>query len=343
MNRALASVQQVERIEAIEGARRIEVAVVLGWRVVVSKGQLKPGDKVVYFEVDTLLPEDNPAFSALQNHGQKTIAIGGREVRGHVLRTMKLRGQVSQGLVMPLSELGLHEGEVAVGENLTQRLGVYKYKEPTPVASNIIGRFDTRFCPKTDSTRLQSLAKRWEAIKQMRWLPTVKVDGTSRTIVLSEEGVRIFSRNWEIDASDAGLQVAKDWGIVDSLTPGMAVQFELAGPGIQGNRLKLSKQRPFVFALWLNNDKVPYANWPRPLKEASVRVLDEAEFAPRGELLGFVDFVSEKLKHSAEGGLPDEGVVYHLVDNCGLELPRRIEGLKNFKVINSNYLLKHKI
>lgn len=73
-NRKLVSVQEITNIEPIEGADRIEVARILGWRVVVGKDMhLKPGDRVAYFETDSLLPAYDPRYKAFQARGQKTI------------------------------------------------------------------------------------------------------------------------------------------------------------------------------------------------------------------------------------------------------------------------------
>lgn len=106
-NRKLVSVQEITNIEPIEGADRIEVARILGWRVVVGKDMhLKPGDRVAYFETDSLLPAYDPRYKAFQARGQKTMIVGSMEITGHVLRTMKLRGVYSQGLIMRLDELG---------------------------------------------------------------------------------------------------------------------------------------------------------------------------------------------------------------------------------------------
>lgn len=106
-SRKLVSVQEITNIEPIEGADRIEVARILGWRVVVGKDMgLKPGDRVAYFETDSLLPAYDPRYKSFQARGQKTMIVGSKEVTGHVLRTVKLRGVYSQGLIMRLDELG---------------------------------------------------------------------------------------------------------------------------------------------------------------------------------------------------------------------------------------------
>ena len=85
----------------------------------------QPGMKAVYFETDTLLPETNPHFASFQNHGQKSVVVNGATVKGHVLRTRKLRGVVSQGLLMSLEELGL-DASLPVGTDVTNMVGIHK-------------------------------------------------------------------------------------------------------------------------------------------------------------------------------------------------------------------------
>lgn len=113
--RKLASVQVIQDLTPIPNADRIETAHVLGWEAVVKKGEYKAGDKCVYIEIDSLLPEDNPAFDFLKDSKGKIERI----------RTKKLRGQISQGLVMPMSILPEdHE----VGDDVTKLLKIKKWE-----------------------------------------------------------------------------------------------------------------------------------------------------------------------------------------------------------------------
>lgn len=209
-SRKLVSVQEITNIEPIEGADRIEVARILGWRVVVGKDMhLKPGDRVAYFETDSLLPAYDPRYKAFQARGQKTMIVGSMEITGHVLRTMKLRGVYSQGLIMRLDELGFRYTP-AVGTDITDKANVLKYEEPLPMGGAQIGRFDAP-CSKSDAPRLQTLTDHWDEIKTLKAVPTVKVDGTSTTLSMDERGqVHVYSRNWELDPMSSNMRLAKD-------------------------------------------------------------------------------------------------------------------------------------
>ena len=125
MNRKLASIQKIWKIEPIDGADLLELAHVLGWQIVIKKDQFKEGDDAVYFEIDSFLPV-RPEFEFLRATSYKKTDLMGEGFR---LRTLKLRGQISQGLLMPLSEFPeLTEAVYHVGDDVTDILGVRKWE-----------------------------------------------------------------------------------------------------------------------------------------------------------------------------------------------------------------------
>src|SRR6187402_3308439 len=165
MERKLVSIQVIEGIAPIEGADNIMQARVMGWTVVVKKGEFAPGDRCVFFEIDSVLP-DGPAWSEFMRP------------RGFRVRTVKLRGVLSQGLALPVSILG---GEVpAVGIDIRDRLGVVKYEPVLPDAREVLGPFPGRV-PKTDEIRLQSALGVLGEIAGRDFFVTTKCDGTSAT------------------------------------------------------------------------------------------------------------------------------------------------------------------
>ena len=125
--RKLAHIEIIEALNPIEGADKIEVAQVLGWQCVVKKGEFKVGDKVIFVEVDSVMP-DKPEYDFLRD----------RKFR---IRTIKLKGQVSQGLVLPLSTLDSYVKEkgglkfikpaLEPGDDVTNYLGITKYLSPS--------------------------------------------------------------------------------------------------------------------------------------------------------------------------------------------------------------------
>ena len=66
--RELAYVVKIDNIIPIDGADRVEQAVVGGWHIMVRKGQFKAGDKAVYFEIDSKVPQREPYMFLADKH-----------------------------------------------------------------------------------------------------------------------------------------------------------------------------------------------------------------------------------------------------------------------------------
>ena len=122
--RKMASVQVIWKVEPIEDADRIELGHVMGWQCVVNKGVFKPMDKGVYFEIDSYLPVD-PRFEFLRAGSYKNSQIMGE---GFKIKTMKFRGQISQGLFLPLSQFPEIPEDAEIGTDVTELLHVKKWE-----------------------------------------------------------------------------------------------------------------------------------------------------------------------------------------------------------------------
>jgi RNA ligase (TIGR02306 family) len=203
--RKLASIQTVNAVEPIPNADAIEKIRVLGWWVVSKKGEHKPGDTIVYCEIDSLLPE-RPEFEFLRASSFKPAradpAGGPGLPAGFRIKTVKLRGQVSQGICFPLSILP----EVAPteeGSDVTGLLGVLKWEPPLPVGmgGKVKGQFPG-FLPKTDETRVQVLEPVLLRHRGKTFYVTEKLDGTSCTAFVRQGEFGICSRNLWMDEAD---------------------------------------------------------------------------------------------------------------------------------------------
>ena len=106
--RKLVSIQTIDDIQPIENADNIEVALVGGWNIVIRKGEFKKGDKAFYFEIDSMLPLEDERFSFLEPRGKKEQ----NGILYHRLKTAKLRGQISQGLLFPLNIWNKEDGNL---------------------------------------------------------------------------------------------------------------------------------------------------------------------------------------------------------------------------------------
>lgn len=233
MERKLVSIQRIERVDPIPGADQIAKARVLGWDVVVKKDEMREGDLCVFFEIDSVLPAGEAWAEFLRP-------------RGFRVKTMRLRGVLSQGLALPTSIL---EDEVpAVGTDVRERLGVVKLELPVPTGGEVAGPFPAGV-PKTDEIRLQSALGVLDEIRGLPFAITTKLDGTSTTFHVDEGGVlSACSRNWALAKGDsAPWRIAERHRLAEVIPRQMAVQGELCGPGIQKNRLGLAGVAWFVF------------------------------------------------------------------------------------------------
>lgn len=236
--RNLASIQKIRALDPIPDADAIERATVLGWQLVVKKGEYKIGDLVVYCEIDSILP-DKPEFEFLKSRGMR-------------IRTIRLRGQVSQGICFPLSILP--DGfEIKEGADCTEALNIIKYEPPIPanLSGKVKGKFPS-FIPKTDETRVQVLQKVLTKYKGEKCYVTEKVDGSSATFFINNGEFGVCSRNLELleDDENSFWKVARQMDIENklrSLNANIAIQGELVGEGIQSNKLKLRGQTIMMF------------------------------------------------------------------------------------------------
>lgn len=242
--RKLASVREITEIALIEGADRIELAIVDGWKCVVKKAEFESGERVVYCEIDSFLPV-RPEFEFLRKSSFKKMG----DDDGFRLRTIKLRGQISQGLVLPVSVL---DRDAELGEDVTAELGIRKYEPPIPacLTGNVAGSFPASIA-KTDEERIQNLAADYSSYSGKDFFITEKIDGTSFTAFFDGE-FGVCGRNWQYaeDQKNSYWQMASQLDLqpkLASLNRRLAIQGELIGPGIQKNRYKLKEQELYVF------------------------------------------------------------------------------------------------
>lgn len=257
--RKLASIQTVSELLPIEGADAIELAKMQdnAWQCVVKKGELKVGDLAVYMEIDSLLPvRDEFAFMA--SRGTKTMADGSV---GYRLKTVKLRGALSQGLLLPWSAFPtLQAFAVAPGDDMTELLGVKLFEGP--VAASLAGEAKGSFpgfIRKTDQERIQNMPWALEAFADMGFEVTIKMDGSSGTFFFNEGEFGVCSRNLNLKDTEGNRFwcIARQYSIEEKLKKfheltgrNLAIQGEVVGEGIQKNRDKIKGHKLFVFDMW---------------------------------------------------------------------------------------------
>lgn len=341
--RKIVQLKQVDQVLPIEGADAIEQVALGGWKVVTKKGEFAQGDTVLYFEVDSFLPEAVPAFAFLAARGRKEVSDptkeGDEKVAGHVLRTAKLRGAISQGLVLPPAEVGLtsEATQDEVDEKMAT-LGVFKYEPSLPNTGAIIGTF-LEGVQKTDSERVQNLTDGFlQSLDPQEWFATEKVDGMSTTIKRTETGIRIFSRAWEVsfDENTAYGRAVTQYNLPAIMPVGSVIQAETFGQGIQKNPLKINGIGLQVFSVSLP-DGMEVSDFPEFAKFLADHKVPHYDMALPRTVDAAIEQVNG-LKSIINPQVNAEGVVWW--NKNGTRFPE-LGDRANFKAINNKYLLKH--
>ena len=233
--RKMASVQRVLEKKSIVLADLIEAYRVNGWWVVDKKDAYEVGDLVVYCEVDSWIPHTLAPFLTKPGHSPREY-LG---VKGERLRTVKLKGQLSQGLLLPLVEDNSEEGQ-----DFSEILGVIKWEDTRYMANmDARGNFPD-FIPKTDQERVQNLDRTLEKYFGQSFEVTVKRDGSSLTAFVNGEESGVCSRNINLKETE----YSAFWAAANSLSlipkilstgRNLALQGELMSQKIQGNYEKV--------------------------------------------------------------------------------------------------------
>lgn len=271
--RRLATVRRIDAISPIENSDFLELAAVDGWNVVVSKKENhKVGDLVVYCETDSLLPIW-PEFNFLEKSSLRKMPTTEGHRTGYRLRTIKLRGQISEGLIIPLHQdnagagfwwldiesQGIHT-PVYEGDEVTDLLGIIKW-EPVmhaSLAGRAKGNFP-HFLVKTDSERIENFFKYFKKdYSSHEWEVTTKLDGSSFTAYYHEGVFGVCSRNLDLIETDGNSfwiaarknKLPEKMASMAADIGDFAIQAELMGPGLQGNREELKELEIFVFDIY---------------------------------------------------------------------------------------------
>lgn len=261
--RELATIRKIDSIRPIVGADAIEAAVLGGWVVVVKKGEYQPGDLAIYCEIDSWVPHTLAPFLSKGNEPREFNGV-----KGERLRSVKLRGQISQGLLLPVTTgiggftfIKDSAGETLIvneGDNVTDALGIQKWEAPISpqLAGEVQGAFPG-YIPKTDEERIQNLTCEfigWKA-QNLTWEVSEKLEGSSMTVYVRDEDQGVCSRNldlkrnpnntlWAVAIRDQLIEKIRSTG------RNLALQGELIGPGIQDNIYKLKAHEFRVYKIY---------------------------------------------------------------------------------------------
>lgn len=348
----LASAQIIKSLRPIPNADNIEVAEVLGWEVVVKKGEFKAGDLVCYIQIDTVVPE-KPEFEFLRE-------------RSFRVRTIKLRKQISQGLIVPLPNWPI--GKIKEGDDLTEAVGVKKFEKETHVLYEKQRKpkslwekflykhlyrwfpslrrksrlpFPTHIVSITDEERIQNMPHMLDAYKGRPFVIAEKLDGSSITIIherdfLRRSILRVCSRRFELlDKENEFVRVVTDTNFKEYIlklvrwydTDDIVVQGEYIGKP-QGNRYEVENQIK-LFNLYVNGKRI---NQDMFYVVCGLLHIPVCPFIARIEL----DHTLPEVIAMAEG--PSR--LNKMVEREGLVF-RCIEDNFSFKAISNKYLINN--
>lgn len=371
MERSLAHIEVISALSAIDGADKIEVANVLGWQCVVKKGEFNVGDKIIYCEVDSVMPE-KPEYEFLRD----------RKFR---IKTIKLRGQISQGLVLPfanLTKIGKAMYSYNIGDDVTELLGITKYLSPSEreesnkveINQNKLTKFMKRYSwfrriflskkqksgfpywvSKTDEERIQNIPQVLEQFKDCEVYVTEKIDYQSATFTgkmvprynnfldkLCSKKYKfvVCSRNLTTnDKNSLYWKIAEKYDIEKILkeNPTLTIQGEQGDAKIQGNKYGIKEPTMWVFNI-IDHEKNYHYNW-EDIKafctKYDLKFVPELRFNIKLSALGSTvqELVEFSKGKSVLADIPREGVVIRCIENGKKVL--------SFKAINPDFLLKY--
>lgn len=340
--RIMARIVRIDDITPIPDADVIVAASVGGWKVVVKKDEFSVGELAIFCEIDSWIPT---VIASFLSKGKEPSVYNG--VKGEKLRTIRLKKQLSQGLLLPttvLTQDGVNGKEYPFieGSDVSELLNIQKYE--APVHASLTGVIKGNFpsvIPKTDQQRIQNLSTELEfwKEKEFTWEISEKIDGSSMTVYLLDSEFGVCSRNfdlkrdennslWKVAIRDGFEQVLRDYG------HDIAIQGEIIGSNINGNIYKMNNHEYYIFDIY--DIKVGRYFTPTERKEFVTKYnLKHVPVFKSNATLGTMT----ELLQGAEGksvmgdinGPEREGLVYKC-NECGA----------SFKVISNNFLLKSK-
>lgn len=375
--RQLASIQTITALTPIEGADRIEAATILGWNCVVKKGEFNVGEHVVYFEIDSIIPEEILKKAGLWDEEKNKGRLGRKN--GDVLTTRKFKGSIAQGLVLPFQILLSPDIKITEGMDLTEILGIEKYEKYVEIdnangtpnrkrgwrykltqklkpaiffLSKYIPYFEKfigsggpfpHYITKTDQTRIQNLTPEWHMLSEFDYEITEKMEGTSSTYFYNKGDYGMCSRNLRLSNNDEkhfGV-IQKKYDIFKKLKKfkqNIAIQGEIIGPGIQGNYYNLSEVRLKIFDIYLIDEQ----RYALPFERYGL--LKKIGFSSEDQvpLLSMSEYAPKgKTVQEILDMADKKSLINPKVDREGI-VYKSLKSQRSFKAISNSYLLKQK-
>ena len=347
----VASIQKITNLRPHPNADALELVDILGWQVVVKKGEFKEGDLCVYIATDSIV-EERPEYEFLRkNHFR--------------IRPVKLRQQPSNGIVFPLDILGefdvdvdcmgsntftkngksLYLQDLTPGYDVSEWVGAKHYEKPIPaqLAGKVIGYLPA-FIRKTDEQNIRSCPEILTELNGLPYYISRKDDGSSGTFFAHSDENGVCSRNLQLAEDDVNgfWRMAKKYDIFtkirDTFGTDYAVQGEVVGPGVNGNNLGLTELDLHIFNvialrtgeyLPLDTLKGCTASWSIPM----VTIIEE------GDSFGYElhELISLANAQTYPNDKPAEGIVIRPKKYTRTSIDKMAWNALSGKIINENY------
>lgn len=344
--RKLASIERIHAIEPIKDADNIELAHVLGWQCVVNKGQFKRLDTAVYFEIDSFLPI-RPEFEFLRS---SSYAVNPFLGEGFRLKTKKFRGQISQGLLLPVSSFKEIPEGIEVGTNVAALLGVQQWQqeERATTGGTTIGSLPASI-PHTDETRVQSKPELIDQFANYEYYISTKMDGSSHSISVDSNGFHVTGHNYEYKddgcnsfynfVNKRGYRSKIEEFAVKNKLASLTIQGEFCAPGIQGNRLRLNAPEWYVFTVMENGKRVGLNRMTEICSQLCLTMVPIEEVGnDLPSKYPTVDSLLERADGYYKNGGKKEGIVIRTTEPVYSDTN---SSYLSMKVVSNKYLLKN--
>ena len=344
--RKMATIQTIRDITPIEGADAIVLAHINGWAAVVKKDEFSVGQYVVFCEIDSWMPHEIAPFLSKGKEPREYLGV-----KGERLRSQKLRGQLSQGLILPTNVLPL--ADYTEGEDVSEKLGIVKYEPPVPVklAGQVKGNFPS-LVSKTEEERVQNIRGLEKYLDEV-FVETEKLHGTSVSFVLNENGeMEVCSRNLSLKEDENNLywKLAKKNDALSMLNSvrnyyeatgvsvkSVAIQGEGVGQGVQkGWDYGIQIPEFFLFTIQVNGVKIAEEDFQYISTTLGVKSVPEVSKATLREIVGNSGEIGATLlkyvegKSAIDGKTTREGSVFRCLTDSSF----------SFKVVSNQFLLK---
>ena len=339
MSTKSASIQLIECISDCPNSTNLEIANVLGWRVVTKKGTFKSNDLCIFVCIDSIF-EEHPQYEFLR---QKHFRVN----------TIKLRGNISQGIIFPLSlikEFGnenINLNDLKIGDDVSDLIKCKHYEKPIPaqLRGQIKGH-RPHWIKKTDEDNIKNNPEILQEFKNKAYVISVKVDGTSGTFYINNNEFGVCSRNLELkfDENNSFWKIANKYDIENKLkihfpNKNIVLQGEIYGPGIQGNLLGVDEISFAAFNLFDINAQ-SYLNHGELVEFTNSSNIPMVKILEVGDSFGYTLEELQKMANSLtyiNGNLAEGIVLRPLIETQSLVLNGRLSG----KIISEQFELKY--